>query len=448
MKKISFAFTLVELVVAVTILAVLSTIWFISYSDYLWWVRDANRLSQIRSISDAFQVYNTHNLIPLPDNNVEVRLWNKIIWYQWYAWENILESIEYTWEWIDPKDNNYFTFNITSNRKYFSILSLLENEIENKPTVSVHNQLFSQNYQSRYPFVIGSKIWVLLDEQNIPIQEIPDIKLYGFIDIEDVWTSQYIALFDNDDSIKANGDWLIPLLPNYDCKRLKDFNSQLESWVYNIDPNGDNLSTWVYCDMVTDWWGWTITTMLGTQKYSNWDKANTNIFNTGNNNSITSLQYDIRDKWNLDLFWNDENNRDILLQCITSSEELKWYENPFIIYDFEASDKSNLTKLNKSWTIFSSKLLSARWKSHNYTLEQNYANWNESNGMYLSNYGAAESILYSLGYTLWVWNESNTPAYNNKSPAYYPNFSSWNNLFVDISADNFCYTATRLNLEK
>jgi len=448
MKKISFAFTLVELVVAVTILAVLSTIWFISYSDYLWWVRDANRLSQIRSISDAFQVYNTHNLIPLPDNNVEVRLWNKIIWYQWYAWENILESIEYTWEWIDPKDNNYFTFNITSNRKYFSILSLLENEIENKPTVSVHNQLFSQNYQSRYPFVIGSKIWVLLDEQNIPIQEIPDIKLYGFIDIEDVWTSQYIALFDNDDSIKANGDWLIPLLPNYDCKRLKDFNSQLESWVYNIDPNGDNLSTWVYCDMVTDWWGWTITTMLGTQKYSNWDKANTNIFNTGNNNSITSLQYDIRDKWNLDLFWNDENNRDILLQCITSSEELKWYENPFIIYDFEASDKSNLTKLNKSWTIFSSKLLSARWKSHNYTLEQNYANWNESNGMYLSNYGATESILYSLGYTLWVWNESNTPAYNNKSPAYYPNFSSWNNLFVDISADNFCYTATRLNLEK
>jgi len=448
MKKISFAFTLVELVVAVTILAVLSTIWFISYSDYLWWVRDANRLSQIRSISDAFQVYNTHNLIPLPDNNVEVRLWNKIIWYQWYAWENILESIEYTWEWIDPKDNNYFTFNITSNRKYFSILSLLENEIENKPTVSVHNQLFSQNYQSRYPFVIGSKIWVLLDEQNIPIQEIPDIKLYGFIDIEDVWTSQYIALFDNDDSIKANGDWLIPLLPNYDCKRLKDFNSQLESWVYNIDPNGDNLSTWVYCDMVTDWWGWTITTMLGTQKYSNWDKANTNIFNTGNNNSITSLQYDIRDKWNLDLFWNDENNRDILLQCITSSEELKWYENPFIIYDFEASDKSNLTKLNKSWTIFSSKLLSARWKSHNYTLEQNYANWNESNGMYLSNYGATESILYSLGYTLWVWNESNTLAYNNKSPAYYPNFSSWNNLFVDISADNFCYTATRLNLEK
>ena len=146
MKYLNKAFTLVELIVVVTILAILSTIWFVAYNDYLWWTRDTNRISQIKSISDAIQLYNTHNLIPVPDNNVEIRLWTKIIWYQWYAWENILESIEYTWEWLDPKDNNFFTFNITSNRKYFSILSLLEDDWKTKWNITMGSWLFANNY--------------------------------------------------------------------------------------------------------------------------------------------------------------------------------------------------------------------------------------------------------------------------------------------------------------
>jgi len=47
-------FTLVELIVVVTILWILSTIWFVAYSWYLVWVRDTNRTSQLKSISDWF----------------------------------------------------------------------------------------------------------------------------------------------------------------------------------------------------------------------------------------------------------------------------------------------------------------------------------------------------------------------------------------------------------
>ena len=94
-------FTLVELIVVVTILAVLATIWFVAYSWYLAWTRDTNRISQLKSISDWLEMYRTKYDLPMPEDYVEIQSSGSVIAYQWYAWKNVLETIEYSTEWKD-----------------------------------------------------------------------------------------------------------------------------------------------------------------------------------------------------------------------------------------------------------------------------------------------------------------------------------------------------------
>ena len=73
MKIQKKAFTIVELIVVITILAILSTIWFVSFSSHLMWTRDTNRLSQLSTIHEWLEVYGAKNTLPQPENSVEVR---------------------------------------------------------------------------------------------------------------------------------------------------------------------------------------------------------------------------------------------------------------------------------------------------------------------------------------------------------------------------------------
>ena len=121
-------FTLVELIVVITILAILSTIWFVNYSSYLTWVRDSNRIAQLKGISSALEIYRSNKRLPLPDDNIEIMSGDSIIWYQWYAGKNLLSLINYTWEWVDPKDDKYFSYYLTRNSRYYQLMAYLENE--------------------------------------------------------------------------------------------------------------------------------------------------------------------------------------------------------------------------------------------------------------------------------------------------------------------------------
>ena len=66
------AFTLVELIVVITIVGILSTVGFISYSGYLAGARDSNRYSQLTKLSDALQVYATTKSLPLPADYLDI----------------------------------------------------------------------------------------------------------------------------------------------------------------------------------------------------------------------------------------------------------------------------------------------------------------------------------------------------------------------------------------
>ncbi len=263
------AFTLVELIVVVTILAILATIWFVSYSSYLIWVRDTNRIAQMTKMSDGLNLYSTRNALPIPEDYVEVQINGSLIWYQWYAGSSVLETIEYEKGGVDPKDNTYFTYYLTKDRKYFQLLWFLEewsdltgytpSSMRRKPErqgeLSLLNRAYANTYSERIPTVLWKKLWVLTDDLNTPIQEIWSVTTAGLLDI---WSTSdsYKAYLKDDDVIEGDSTDLVSINPSGSCLRIKQMKGSSKSGVYKINPEWNNAFE-VYCDMETDGGGWT-----------------------------------------------------------------------------------------------------------------------------------------------------------------------------------------------
>lgn len=256
-KKFLKWFTLVELIIVITILAILSTIWFVSYNGYLVWVRDTNRISQMATIQDWLEVYRTKNDLPLPESNVEVRANWATIWYQWYMWKNNLETITYSKWWVDPKDWSYFSYYLTSDKKYFQLMWYLEDEANKQVVKWITNQANAATYSTRFPTVAWKKLGILTEATtNMPIQEVSSIKTAWYLDIA-LTTASYVANYTDKDSVTWSGTTLVKTIYNANCKRIKEIWWNQWNGLYTINPTWAS-SVQVYCDMSTDWGWWTL----------------------------------------------------------------------------------------------------------------------------------------------------------------------------------------------
>jgi prepilin-type N-terminal cleavage/methylation domain-containing protein len=103
-------FTLVELVVVATILAILWAVGFSAYTWYITWARDTNRLVQLTSIYDGLNIHTTKWSLPIPDDSIDIEMNGNLVGYQWYAWENVLNTIGYKKWGKDPGDGTIVIF--------------------------------------------------------------------------------------------------------------------------------------------------------------------------------------------------------------------------------------------------------------------------------------------------------------------------------------------------
>ena len=258
------AFTLVELIVVVTILAILSTIGFVSYSSYLIGVRDTNRISNMKALSDWLELYRTKFTLPLPEDSVDVKVNGSVIAYQWYAWANVLESIEFSNGWKDPKFEMYYSYYLSKDKKYFQLMWFLEEEdnlqvksnlkipLSNFPpkgeriAASITKQTSALDYSILYPTVYGKKLGILTDLMNTPIQEISTLILSWSVDL--TWINDmdaYIVHFDDDSSITNSWYLLAWTLENIIANWVKyKAPETCDTWFIPVPWNLDLWQPW------------------------------------------------------------------------------------------------------------------------------------------------------------------------------------------------------------
>ena len=82
------AFTLVELIVTITILIVLWTIWFFSIQWYTVYSRDVVRITDLNNIRSTLEISQIETWkYVLPDNSVAIQYQWTTVWNQWTFWK-------------------------------------------------------------------------------------------------------------------------------------------------------------------------------------------------------------------------------------------------------------------------------------------------------------------------------------------------------------------------
>ncbi len=255
MKRSSWAFTFVELIVVLVIISILSTVWFTVYESYLSTGRDTARVTKLKDINTSLGVYTTKSRIPVPENGMEILLSGSLLMYQGDFTEKIAKTVWFTGIPFDDNLNIYPTLALEKNKKDFQVLTFLE-----EPTLQ---QSFfvptyaSTDYTSLYIISIWKSLWVLLDaDTKQPLYTDPLINTWNY---EILTSTGEVLMYFSDEKLiySSNGDTITEIIPNKNCRKILDSWKSQWSWKYAINPTWSN-EVMVYCDMFTDGWWWTI----------------------------------------------------------------------------------------------------------------------------------------------------------------------------------------------
>lgn len=126
-KQNKKAFTIVELIVAISIISILSTIWFYSYVWYIADARNSDRKASIWEIKSAMKYYKQkRGAYPTPWNVFNITNNWITVAKQWVLNEDVTLS---TMDNIpkDPHTSKYFSYSTTKNKQEFQVALTLEN---------------------------------------------------------------------------------------------------------------------------------------------------------------------------------------------------------------------------------------------------------------------------------------------------------------------------------
>ena len=133
------AFTLVELIVVITILAILWTIGFTSIQSYTLYSRDVVRISDLSNMKSVLEyTYTESSMYPIPDDAVEITYSWWWAWYEWEFWKKTkratkrLDNIP-----TDPLTWNKYTYSKIKNWNEYELWAVFEwDEVATSPQPS------------------------------------------------------------------------------------------------------------------------------------------------------------------------------------------------------------------------------------------------------------------------------------------------------------------------
>ncbi len=190
-------FTLVELIVVITILAILWAIAFISLQWYSTDARDSTRISDISIMRTSLELYNLEAWkYPNPTNYVNIDYSWAIVWNQWTFWESVFANVTKLDKIpLDPITNKEYTYSTTSNKYEFQIWGIMEGE-----TISMNNEKWIMNNNVNAADIIatayvwGTYNWILTKTYsgtNCNVLSVPSIITNDIVetDLQDIVTN-------------------------------------------------------------------------------------------------------------------------------------------------------------------------------------------------------------------------------------------------------------------
>lgn len=121
-------FTLVELIVVITIIAILGTIAFISLQNYTKNSRDSQRIADINSIEKSLWAYMAEKWsYPDPDLGTNITYSGWLAWTQWTVWDTMITNLKnINKKPTDPLTFNEYTYSVTSYKNEYQIWAIQE----------------------------------------------------------------------------------------------------------------------------------------------------------------------------------------------------------------------------------------------------------------------------------------------------------------------------------
>ncbi|MDD2916525.1 MAG: prepilin-type N-terminal cleavage/methylation domain-containing protein [Candidatus Gracilibacteria bacterium] len=241
-------FTLIELIVVITILVIPGTIAFLNLGGFQSSARDSSRVENLSNLKKGLDVFQIKTgSYPVPENIVSVTASGITIGYQGFAKELTERTIGLSVGGTrDPLDTSiYTTYSVNADRTKMELMNFLEDGstlLSLNAFVPNASADIGSDYSKRYPSVQGDTLGILLGNSgttlNQPIQE-------SGTGVDVVKTnSGYVAVFGKGDSISGSGNTLFTTLYNRrdDLLKIKTLASLDSSLVGYWDMEATTLS--------------------------------------------------------------------------------------------------------------------------------------------------------------------------------------------------------------
>lgn len=158
-------FTLVELIIMVTILSVLATIWFMSFWKYTKNSRDSNRLMTVNNVEKSLNLYQIElQKYPKPENISWTWTinWKELV-YVWEIWDRLSRTLKIHNIPLDPLTWDKYVYWISSEKNKFQIATIQEweelwyNLLINKTYAAWEN--YTSKVSGNYEWIIKYNSW-------------------------------------------------------------------------------------------------------------------------------------------------------------------------------------------------------------------------------------------------------------------------------------------------
>lgn len=163
------AFTLVELIVVITILAILWTIAIMAFSGYSKNARDSARISDINNIMKSLELfYLQSSFYPDVSNAFNVTYSGSTAWKQWTFWESVFQNVgKLEKKPVDPLTENEYTYSVTNTKNEYEVAAIMEWDnsfslIHQTYAATEGTAMVKWNYNGKYVKLnIGPTLYIL-----------------------------------------------------------------------------------------------------------------------------------------------------------------------------------------------------------------------------------------------------------------------------------------------